>query len=636
MKIKRGFLIFIIIAFFAVVFISQNIFAEENTTSATGTKVDKAYKCLQDLIGNDCTKLTIAEQEAVVLTLGNYKNCKDALIANSKDGECWPKAGCKLQDTAMATLAFDRMEMNTDKSRNWLLNQTKISSELVWYLQIDSEGATECSATYSGSSGKVNIADDKRIVSSTANCLQLASSESEYWLKISPGCFEKEFTISCNKDFTTTLLYKTQSSSTIHVSSNINSAVANGQTTEKIIYKCFKQGTVCDYEGSLWAAFALKTLEEDISEYLPYLYAFQDENKKYFPEAFLYIMTGSDDSLNSIIQDNFKTNMWQAGAYNKYYSTALAFMALQGQNPSQIDVAKEYLLSDKVQGEKGCWNNNNIHDTAMLLYSGWPLQLTTGTEETGCTGDADCATGEECTNGVCVIKSVEEDCEAKGNFCLTDIQCQSTTNGITLKEFKGCLSYQVCCSDSLKTCSEQLRKICDANEECTGTIVSSSDFGTCCDGTCETKIIPPPVESTCGKNGNKGICKSECSSDDTEEYILTCDSNAQKCCVAPTGSTLWIWILLILILLVILGIVFRNKLRLILFKFKGGFKKGPAPAQTRPGYPPYPPRMMSPTPPRQLRPMPYRPMPPRAQQPISSPKDKEFDETLRKLREMSK
>ena len=97
---------------------------------------------------------------------------------------------------------------------------------------------------------------------------------------------------------------------------------------------------------------------------------------------------------------------------------------------------------------------------------------------------------------------------------------------------------------------------------------------------------------------------------------------------------MWIIILLaFLILLVILAIIYRNKLRLWWFRFRGKASVRP----TGPSPPPSIQRPMMRAVPRfgAVTPRPIRTAPPR---PVTrpAPGDKEFEETMRKLREMSK
>jgi hypothetical protein len=691
--------VFVLGLLIAILIISSlNVYAADENSTA----LDKAYNCIRNKVnssGEDCSKLLQEEQLAVLLSLGalgTQKDCLKALNESSlnNNGECWPSTSCKLKDTVMALLAMEKLNQDTSKIESWLLNQTKIANELIWYLQVDqttSGESTSCTVKSSGTSISFQITADKKITGFSGDCFSV--SENGYWLQMmdSSQCLEKEYTISCDKEFATTLLYKTrQDNSPIHVTKNNHGGVAGGETTEKVIYKCFKQGTVCNYEGSLWATMALAKKGHDIQEYYPYLDASISESSALFPEVFLFISTGFPDYLSGILGSaKFKGKYWIVGSYNKYYSTALAFLALQGGEYSETAAAKEYLLNGKNQDANGCWNN--VADTGLLLYAGWPSDTYNPPHppET-CESDSECAEGEKCEAGEC-REIIETTCAGNNKFCVPIDTC----TGTPYPDYS-CLNALECCDAPAvqKTCSESGGSFCSAGEECPAgeTVYDISDYsemacclaacvkedvsfcedagtGNTCKASCADneaeildlscidssqtccKLTETPPESECINAGNN--CRSSCTNGETEEASLSCDSSADICCKESSGGFGWlIWVLLILIILVVLGIVFREKLKIVVFKFKSKFKKGPAPKETRPPFmPPRGPPMRGPPMSMQgRRPMmmpggrpvfpasrPPAGMPPRpAPRPASSAKDKEYDETLRKLRDMSK
>ena len=260
MNKKARWIIFVIIISF--LFFSFPLISAASNQS----KIDDAYQCLKDQIGDSCSKITAEEQIYAILALGNYKDCKNKVLENSRDQECWPKSNCKLKDTALALLALDQADANTEKVENWLLNQTKVADDLIWYLQIDTTDVSTCSVKYGSNSYPVTILSTKKVSSGAGSCLSV--SENGYWLKFGTGnCLSNEYAISCDKEFTTTLLYRNADSSTIHVSQNLHSESANGETKEKITYKCFQQAGACNYEGSLWSAIALNSLKQETNSY---------------------------------------------------------------------------------------------------------------------------------------------------------------------------------------------------------------------------------------------------------------------------------------------------------------------------------------------------------------------------------
>jgi len=89
-----------------------------------------------------------------------------------------------------------------------------------------------------------------------------------------------------------------------------------------------------------------------------------------------------------------------------------------------------------------------------------------------------------------------------------------------------------------------------------------------------------------------------------------------------------------LIILTVLAIIFRNQLKIWLFKAKNKFKSGKGPGPTK--RPPMPPPGFNQTPlrPRQIIPRGTRPIRRRPAPKVS--KDNVFDETMKKLKDMTK
>ena len=625
---KKGVLVLSIIFLFLIGYVNFVFAVTETDTDSTvasgdndQTKIDKAYTCLEDKVTDKCSSLSVEEQIFSVLSIGE---CESELNSNSKSDECWPKSGCKLKTTAQAVLALDKTGSNTDKAKDWLLKQKGSPSDLLWYLEIEGDGLLKCSVSYDSQKYSIQINEDKKINSGAGSCLSVDSESGGYWLKVSSSCYEKEFTVSCDKSFLTTTLYKKKSSSTIYVSETSNSASAGGETTETINSKCFIQGNVCDYEGSLWSALILDYLGEDVSPYLPYLVAMSEENEKYLPSAFLWSLTNQNDFYVSLIASQ-NTQYWDESG-DKFYDTALALLSLYSQDSTEKENAKTWLLSKNIQKTDGCWNN--IRNTAFILYSAWPRDVS---------GDG----------------GNELDCEDSGNYCRTEKSCLDDSGKI-LGTYSGCIGVSVCCDkqEIEKTCLELEGTVCASNEECSGgeeLNAAGLRYGEiCCSSTgeCKERTVAP-TESECVQNN--GQCRTSGCNSGEEENSDTCDSFSDSCCITKTGgtggSTLWIWILVILIILVVLGIIFRNKLRPLWFRLKTKFgkNKGGEPSRMSGGMPP----RFPPSGPSQMgmpqRILPRRILPPGSQQPIRRPmpvarrqQPDEFEETLRKLKELGK
>jgi hypothetical protein len=593
---KRGItLLLLLILLVATSALAQN----------ASTPVDEAYACLEDQLGNNCGGSQNTEETAFnLLAMAHDSNlqsdCRSSLLTK-KIGNCWGKTGsgsCNIKSTALAILSLEYIGEDSDDAAAWLLERQKAATGLTWFLEIDANNRTEC--TINGV--KITIEESKKI--SGPDPSGLIKAYNNYWFEIRDA--SKTYAISCDRNFITTLLYRKPGGNVFHVSSKTQTAPAHDTLDEKVESFCFSSGTECDYEGSLWAALALSKSGKDISPYLPYISAMGDEavNKKFIPSAFLRMLTGADDYYSDIINLQ-KNNQYWDESRNKLYDTALALLALQDTFSDGAAGAKEYLLS--IREPSGCWSS----DTSFILYAGWS-KLPFLTSRAGVT---------------------TEYCENFGHFCVPRGECllEDTLDNFYCPSLGG-----VCCSEAPleTTCSEKFGAICSADEICDGDEVPSSDTSSCCLGSCE-----PRVESNaCELAG--GSCRGTCF--DTEEensaYNNIC-SFGQICCVKQpekASNIVWLIILLvILIILVILAIVFRNQLKLWYFKVRNRMRERKAPGPSR--RPPLPMLGRPPMPPPRPG---YRGPPPRAPirraVPGKSSKDREFAETMKKLRDIGK
>ncbi len=588
-----------IICVLAIISIFPSVLALNETSGISDTSiVTKAYQCLDNQIKEKVqTKLSLEEAIFSSLALGPQENLKATIESERRPGDsCWPKDGCKLKETAEVAIAYKRIGKDTTDIEKWLLSKAIITKDLDWYLEIDATNhiPATCTITYDGADKEVRILDNMKLEGNAGSCLTVSSSR--YWLQIKPACLDKEFEISCNQDFITTLIY--QKNDATYISSETHSSASGGSTKEITNAKCFKNIDACDYEGTIWATLALHKLGRDTSAFTSYLLALSEDNQKYLPSAFLYIIAGGDDQFSQIIQKQKDGKYWETSANKRYYDTSLAMLALSGTSSAELENTKKYLLS--IAKDSGCWNNNNIRDTAFILYSGWPKDFSIPTET--------------------------KSCMAAGYFCITKDDCTEAGGEILSNE---CNNFNMfCCSKSLpeKTCAEKNGIICNANQECRNGNTAPASDGTCC----LSKICDPiSTQNTCELSGD--ICRfSSCASGE-EQVIKNCDTSDKICCEktsVPTSSlNTWIWILVVLIIIVVLGIIFRNKIRVWWFKFQGKARSSPI---TRPGIPPAGGYYGMP---RQQRMIPKQY---NSSRPQSNARDKEMEETLKKLRDMSK
>lgn len=585
-KVILSFLLLALILVLPLALADNSTDYEQNAKDCISNRLDE----------KDCSSLSMKEQVFVLLGAGS---CKSEVSANSNDGECWPKSSCDITTTAQAILALDQRGSSTSQAEEWLISQNKTPSDMDWYIQIESNEESTCKINYDNKEYSFVISEDKKLNQGAGNCLTL--SEGSWWLKVSKNCYDEEFEISCDKSFFTSKLFKKTGSSTIHISDEIHSGSSEGQTYEKIESFCLSDGNSCDYEGTLWGAFVLSTLDYDISSYMPYLTSLADDYDELLPESFLYPLTGE---FNSELLEKQKDGYWDESG-DKFYDTALALNAIQYDSFSQKDDAITWLY--EVQDSDGCWGG--IQNTAFLLYALWPSSSSSG------------------GGGI-----TYQDCEGSGYYCMASIDCE----GSLLSDYDCAIPFKCCDTDSSTgTCSEEGGKICLSGEECSGSTVSASDLisgETCCLGTCQE----PTEISECEEMGYN--CRYVCY-DDEETASYSCESGYSCCMKAEeSGSLWWIWLLLLIIALVVLGIVYRDKLEPTWEKIQESasnlvHKKSSGGTGVKPNSAPRP-NLQRPPIQRQILPPSSRRAPPQKR---PAPKSSnELDDVLKKLKDMGK
>lgn len=259
----------------------------------------------------------------------------------------------------------------------------------------------------------------------------------------------------------------------------------------------------------------------------------------------------------------------------------------------------------------------------------------------GCVDDNECDEGEECFEATCTpVEAI--DCEDAGYSCRSRTDCSD--DGGSILDYD-CNIPNKCCTiaEKEKTCSELDGEICNSNQNCVGgtKITSASDLGlseSCCiGGICQDK---GSELSDCEFYG--GTCRDSCLSSESTSSD-PCTNSFDLCCIrggeSGGSSYTWVWILIILIVLVVLGILFKDQLRLFFLKIKskfGGSKSSGPRGPPRPKFPPSTGAIMNRRPiPRKILPRQNLPSRPAPRKPLPKKND-ELDEVLKKLKDMGK
>jgi hypothetical protein len=611
----------VLIFFLAFVLALTFVIAQGNVSNSSGSlstnsesAIDQAYLCLDDRI-SEKDQSSISLQEAIfgILALGSNSKLISIIDDKAIEGDHWSESSSDIKDTAQVMLAYERINKNSEDIESWLLSNEISAKDLTWSLQIDVPNIitpqitnVACTISYADEQRTITVNEDMTLSGNPGTCLSIDSTG--FWLRVNNNCIDETFTMTCDQDFLTSLLYQKGSSQNIFVSPETHSSSALGTTQETINSKCLSTSSSCDYEGTLWAAIALDSVGTDISKYIPYLQALSESNVRYLPSAFLHNIILGSNQYSQLVGLQQQDKYWQAPntPYSRFYDSASAMLSLQGTGSTELDNAKAYFES--IVTPEGCWNNNNLRDTGFLLYGGWPRSVPS-------TGGGP--------------PSPSQSCESLGFSCTSLFSCEGTV-------LQHDCNSGVCCSETpqQETCAEQEGEICSSGETCSGTTPPSSDSGICCLGSCN----PLPSSNECQTKG--GICDNKCE-DDEDKVSFTCEGS-DICCVAKSDSSeegfgiTWIVVLSILILIVLLLIVFRRKIQLALFKRKGPSRPSSQRGLPPGGRPPFPPGrgpipLRGPGPRRVVR---------RGPQTLhlrkSSKSDKEMEETMRRLKEISK
>jgi len=568
---------------------STSVSSYSSGESSTLGNITKAFDCLEEKAGSDCEKAnTVTELAFIVLATPDniMLKCIDKLEKKKKTDNSFGS----IKDTALAILALKHAGKDTTLSEKWLVDQKRDPTDLVWFLQQDSEEASKCSFDYNGQRYDINIDENKKIEKDAGTCLKRA--QSNFWYQITPSCYSTQFKISCDQDFITNLLYKNRMSSTIYVLEDTQQAPKYDVTEHTINSKCLGASGTCDFEGTAWGAIALQETGHDINDFIPYLISTADLKDSYLPNSFIYLLTSYENYATKLIQEQRFASYWEADntAYNRYYDTALALLAL-GTNQEQTIDSKNWLLFE--QGTNGCWGNS-IRETSFIL---WVLEQRTY-----------------------FVEPTTVFCDEGGFYCVPSSMC-SSYNILDDTYYCQGISNTCCKEDERETCYDMGGVTCPSNQVCLGYEQAARDTLNCCLAGCGN---PEPQTTEC--EDAYYSCFSDSCPDGKEEADYSCNGG-QICCKSiptpadpePEGLPWWIWLLVVLIIIVIVAIlfVFRDKIKEKFGKKDDDEKQGPGMPLGRPGMPP--PRRPGMPPPRGMppgrfgggMPPPRRPGPPR-------------------------
>jgi hypothetical protein len=504
---KKGVMILSIL--FLMLAIFPIVIADEES------QIDLAYSCLNNRINlSTCVGTSMSFEQKTFSLLATGQCYNEVALENSSE-ECWPRGNCNVKSTAQALLSLYNYNnsYNTTKGENWLLSQNTIPQGMDWLLEIESNEATSCTIYYDGNiqGTPITIGTDKKISSSNlGSCFTL--SEGGYFLSISPSCYNLDIDVSCDKSFLTNLLFRKQNSNTINVVDQPKESSANGLTTERVDSKCFSNpnSNVCDFEGSLWASEVLFFLNRDTSSFLPYIVAFYEDNPEYVPESFLYYLTGKFKT--ELLSGQVRNSYWIKSG-DEYYDTALALLPLQYESLTEKTNSKNWLLEQ--QEQNGCWDNGNIRNTAFILFSIWPREISIPGEpsqnQSGICGNGIIEGNEECDG---TNLTLTECSDVKGSGWNGSVTCYPENH-----------LYE--CQYNTTSCVGDVPPECDSDNPCQTGLE-------CVSGSCLTPSNPNTPECEIDDDCNPD---EECVNNFCVEETLDCVAEGYSCMSAIDCSS---------------------------------------------------------------------------------------------------
>ncbi|MEM4703087.1 MAG: hypothetical protein QXP53_01225 [Candidatus Pacearchaeota archaeon] len=578
-----------VVIFILIVFLILASFVIVHAQQTEQEKVEKVYSWLINKTRNRWNTLDTKENVFALLALKSNSTYLEqgntSLIRrsySSGDMRCWSEknftssqAECKLVETALAKIALDELEQNTTRIENWIMSKNKTQTNIFWYLQIDVDRDTEaiCEVDYLTNEEKIFIIHPDKTVSlnGASHCFENIVRHPQYWFEVkeTPECLGAEYAIKCWSEnatmVTATFLYKknpnenrwyvsTQTST--GVPARPNEAAQDLEPRLKIPSYCLGEQDSCNYEGTLWATYALAKQQktEKANLFVPYLVVNRDDgnNRGFFPSAFLAAIIDGTFTQETINLQH-RLGYWKIQRadngtfYGTLYNTALAKLMLK--EGTNFETAKTWILSTfKAEGQKGFFSDpaggtetpKKILENAFVLWQFWPeyapgygAAIGQCTQLGGICKD-DCSVNEldegqlDCSYGQTCCKPLGGETENCSDY---DGSCRDyCLSNETFWNQGSCLGGYICCVPFTKLYCEDIQgTFCNGTQVCSVTEVETADSYTrnCCPGTCtETGT----QNRHCYEIGKECETGEACINTNRIRIGFTRTINTDKCC----------------------------------------------------------------------------------------------------------
>lgn len=508
---------------------------EEQAGFSEKKSTDWLEKASREEIGTSVFDLSL-----VILALNNKGVKVDSdmgVLKEQQDSDlgCFPADSCKVLDSALALVAFDRTGQDGSKIEDYLLKENTLTAGLKqgeWRLQLDVAGNGTCTVAYGEANKSKQFSVDTGVIKGTAGKYYIDIAK-ELDSSLITTKVSQPINIDC-KDLAgvASLVYflRTGNSYFLLDSQPLSAGVAS----LKIVNACFRSSAGsggCDLDATLYATWGLVETGVSLAEIgtIPYLEStlITGTSNDLQKALLVRILQKSGNANvyfdNLLIKGQASTGSWGRG---DIYTTSWGLFALQKASGTYGDaVAASTEFLKKRNQDDGSWGS--IRNTAMALIALHGADLSKGY-----------VSGSGIVNpDVSIPSATELDDICTGK--LDDRFGRTGCSSLDCKDYPDCL-----CKNGRK----------DSGEE---------DID--CGGDCAACELAEEVEEEEKKEAEEII------PDEGAELGIDAEKGEKE----GAGSVIWIVLLVILIVGACGGIIFYLKSKGKLEVFGGMFRKKP-------------------------------------------------------------
>lgn len=487
----------IILLVFFLVILSVSVSARRSENFSA----NDAYDWLIQQSGNGSYNNDVIDTAAAFLALdaagGLATSEKDYIISQEHGNHCWPKAGCKIKDTAWAVLALHKYGESSyvTDATEWLKKaQTPTLTGGNWWLEIDTPDTGTCVIKYT--KGTTEVTKDIEVDAGTfpdcgggtffdlKTCLESGLLNSYASLELDIDC-------SALSSAKISIAYNSGSSYYLY------EEVADTTAIITVKNGCFGVGykdPSCSYDSSLYAEWVLSQIDSSLSSELYLRESYDSKNTLH--NAFMYIVTQDTSYAGELVGLQKSDGSWDSNSLN----TAFAILALRSESQYSQYVEKAQDWLKEKQQEDGSWDAKVLNTAIVLFasfYSGIDLPSCTDNIQNQGERGVDCG-------GPCELEPYSDNCCDNGE---KDDEEEGIDCGWVCED----CAEVVCDADG--TCDEERGEDCDnCAEDCQS-----------CDDLCENdQVDTASAEENVDCGGYCQSCEEiVCNNDGSCEHDLT-------------------------------------------------------------------------------------------------------------------